>query len=108
MEASHLSQEVLDRFARGDLGDEDLSAVLAHLETCSSCAQVGRDHVRRDVVALRADFVAEPQTSRTSRAWIIVLAAAAAVMLVIMSLLMRTPSMPDSPPLGPPVVSTKP
>ena len=108
MEASHLSQEVLDRFARGDLGDEDLSGVLAHLETCPSCAQTGREHVRRDVVALRADFMAEPQTSRTSRAWIIGLAAAAAVMLVILGLLTRAPSMPDAPPLGPPVVSTKP
>jgi len=108
MEAPHLSAEWLDRFARGDLDDGELSATLRHLESCPSCAQAGRAKVGNDLAALRADFVAEPRTSRPSRAWIIGLAAAAAVMLVVLGLLMRAPSMPDSPPLGPPVVTTKP
>ena len=108
MEAPHLSAEWFDRFARGDLDDGELSATLRHLESCPSCAQAGRAKARNDLAALRADFVAEPQTSHTSRAWIIGLAAAAAVMLVILGLLMRAPSIPDSPPHGPPVVATRP
>jgi len=107
MEAHHLSPEKLDRFARGNLGDDDLSAVLAHLETCPSCAQAGREYVRRDVLALQAELSVEPHPSRTPRAWIIGLAAAAALLLVIMSVLMRSPA-PDSPPHAPPVVATTP
>ncbi len=102
MEASHLSQEVLDRFARGDLGDEDLSAVLAHLETCPSCAQVGREHVRRDVIALRAELTA----TRTARSWPTVawsLAAAAAIALAILAALLVPRERKPSPSVDPPV-----
>jgi hypothetical protein len=103
MEAPHLSQEILDRFARGDLGDEDLSAVLAHLETCPSCAQAGRERVRRDVVALRAELTA----TRTARSWPTVawsLAAAAAIALAILAALLVPRERKPSPSADPPVV----
>ena len=108
MEAQHLSAAWLDRFAKGELDDEELSATLRHLESCPSCARAGRATVQKDLAALREDFLAEPSASRPSRAWIAGLAAAAAVVLAVLGLLTRAPSMPDAPPQVLPAVSTKP
>jgi Putative zinc-finger len=108
METSHLSKEVLDRFARGDLGDEDLSAVLAHLATCPSCAQAGREHARRDIAALQAELTAKPvegsrrSAAQRSMAWS--LAAAAAIALAILAALLLPRERKPSPSADPPVV----
>ena len=103
METSHLSPELLDRFARGDLGDEDLSAVLAHLETCPSCAQAGREHSRRDIVALREELTAKPVArSRRTLTWSI--AAAAAIAAAILAALLFPWERKSSPSVDPPVV----
>jgi len=103
MEASHLSPEKLDRFAHGDLGDDDLSAVLEHLETCPSCAQAGREHVRRDVAALRVELTA----TSAARSWRKVawsLAAAAAIALAILAALLFPRERKPKPSVRPPVV----
>lgn len=84
---SHLTAEVIDRFARGDLDDGQLSEVLHHLETCQSCARAGRTRAAHDLAALREELAAEPPPAWHSGFWWAIAAAAASAMVAIPALL---------------------
>ena len=65
MRELHVSAEVLDRFARGDLDDARLSDVLDHLETCEECARAGQDHVAADLSTLRTGWAASHESHQS-------------------------------------------
>jgi len=85
---SHLTAEVIDRFARGDLDDAQLSTVLQHLETCPACARAGRTRAADDLAALREELTAEPPTAARGRFWWTIAAAAAIALVIVTALLL--------------------
>lgn len=94
MKEAHLNNEVLDRFARGDLDDATLSDVLEHLEGCEECARAGQNHAASDLAALRAGWTNEPAApQRPALLWI--LAAAAAIALVALTIFLRPKQRPS-------------
>jgi hypothetical protein len=87
MRAFHVTAEVLDRFARGDLDDRDLMEVLHHLENCESCARAGEARAAGDLSALRTEMTTELPARRPAFAW--ALPAAAAIAIAITAALLR-------------------
>jgi Putative zinc-finger len=81
----HVSAELLDRFARGDLDDRELSEVLEHLEQCASCTRAGEARAAKDLGALHAGL-SGAQTPAGSRTLVWTLAAAAAIAIAVLSL----------------------
>lgn len=97
MREQHVTAEVLDRFARGDLDDAALSEFLHHLEGCEACAGAGQDRVAGDLTALRTGWTSEaPGTRRPVAVW--TFAAAAAVALAVVSVLLLPKERPSAPP----------
>jgi hypothetical protein len=94
MRDPHVTAKVLDRFARGDLDDRELSGVLDHLEQCQSCARAGEARAAGDLGALRAGLTATEAPAR-SRAPVWTLAAAAAIAIAILSLALPKERAPD-------------
>jgi hypothetical protein len=107
MREQHVNAEVLDRFARGDLDEAELSVFLHHLEGCDACAGAGQDRVADDLTALRTGWTDEaPETRRPVAVW--TFAAAAAVALAVISLLLLPKERPSVPRQGRAVVVPQP
>lgn len=88
MEAPHVSSELFDQFANGELDENTLHAVLDHLEECETCAERGQARAADGLALLRAEF--EPAPRRSSRLiWLGALAAAAAVAFILFTTLLR-------------------
>lgn len=100
MTATHLTDQALDRFARGDLDERDLLEVLGHLDRCEPCARAGQERAARGLASLRGEFSAEPPVApRRGMAW--ALAAAAVLALVIVSAIVFRPHPPAQNPSSP-------
>lgn len=106
MRELHVTAEVLDRFARGDLDDGELSDVLDHLENCESCAHAGQVRAAGDLTALRDDLTeSEPATPRP-RVFVWTIAAAAAIAILVLSALLLPKERPAVTPTPPRVAKT--
>lgn len=111
-----MTADVLDRFARGDLDEGQLTEVLRHLETCESCARAGEARAANDLAALRAEWAAEPAARTRVPMWTI--AAAAAIAIAIVSALVipkkrpsdftRSPAIATTPKAAPTVLPPTP
>ncbi len=106
METPHLSSELFDRFANGELDEDTLHAVLDHLEDCETCAERGQARAADGLAAMRAEF--EPSRVFQHRAlWLGALAAAAALAFILFATVFRRPQ-PRPEQRTVPVVTTQP
>ncbi|HYI12219.1 MAG TPA: hypothetical protein VEK57_24410 [Thermoanaerobaculia bacterium] len=94
MRELHVTAEVLDRFARGDLDDAGLFDVVEHLETCEACARAGQDRAANDLTALRTGWTSEPAVRRRP-VYVWTLAAAAAIAIALLSVLLMPRERPS-------------
>lgn len=93
MREPHVTAEVLDRFARGDLDDARLSEVLNHLENCEECARAGQHRMASDLAALHAAWTSEPVAPRRSTlVWTLAAAAAIAIVAALLLVPKERPS----------------
>ena len=96
---THLDHDLLERFARGDLDENQLAYVLEHLATCEACAAAGRGRAASDIAALRQDLAPRPPRSLAPLG--MTLAAAAAIAILLLFLLLRQPAKRDAIPPAP-------
>jgi hypothetical protein len=89
----HLTTELLDRMRRRELEPDELLAIASHLETCPECAGRGREYARNDLAALQRELAPEREPHRIG----IWLAAAATVMVVLLSAFWFTREKPATP-----------